>query len=223
MDIKELYNNRFSNCDELKSKNLIWKVLCENFFQQFIPQNSTIIDIAAGYCEFINNIKANNKIAFDLNTDTMKYANANIKAINGSFFDMENYLDGQKADIIFASNILEHLNSKEEVIKALSVCYNSLSNKNGKLIVLQPNIKYVKEDYWDFIDHKIPLTDKAVIEAGNLCGFKCIYNLKKFLPYTTKSTIPQYPFLVWLYIKLLPLSGFFFGKQSLLILEKRNG
>ena len=44
--------------------------------------------------------------------------------------------------------------------------------------------------------------------------------IKRFLPYTTKSKLPQEPWLVWLYLKLMPFSGFFFGKQSLIILEK---
>jgi hypothetical protein len=87
---------------------------------------------------------------------------------------------------------------------------------------LQPNIRYTGAAYWDFIDHKIALTDRALIEAGEMCGLKVVRCIRKFLPYTTKSKFPQHPFLIWLYLKLMPVSGFFMGQQSFLILEKTD-
>jgi hypothetical protein len=92
----------------------------------------------------------------------------------------------------------------------------------GKLLILQPNIKYTGGAYWDFIDHKVALTEQSLIEAGELCGLKVNNCLRRFLPYTTKSNIPQHPFFVWLYLKLLPLSGFFMGQQTFLVLEKND-
>ena len=86
-------------------------------------------------------------------------------------------------------------------------------------MILQPNIKYTGGAYWDFIDHKVPLTDKALVEAGELCGFKMNKNIPRFLPYTTKSAIPQSPIFVFLYLKL-PIAWYFLGKQSFLVMEK---
>jgi hypothetical protein len=90
----------------------------------------------------------------------------------------------------------------------------------GKLLILQPNIRYVKGAYWDFIDHKVPLTDKSLIEAGRLAGFTVASTLARFLPYTTQSRIPQHPLLVLLYLKI-PIVWFILGKQSFLVLEKQ--
>jgi hypothetical protein len=42
----------------------------------------------------------------------------------------------------------------------------------------------------------------------------------RFLPYTTKSPLPQAPWLVRLYLKV-PLAWWFLGKQSLVIAEKQ--
>ena len=64
---KELYQNRFSNSEELNKKNEIWKVLCRNFFSKWISPQATVVDVAVGYCEFINNIQAQKKMGFDLN------------------------------------------------------------------------------------------------------------------------------------------------------------
>jgi SAM-dependent methyltransferase len=203
----------------LKCKNSVWKTLCVHFFQKHIKKTDTVLDIAAGYCEFLNNINSKEKIGFDLNPDAKNFAGKDVIVINDSFFKMEQYLKNKKADIIFASNILEHLDSKEDVIQALITVYKNLSER-GKLLVLQPNIKLTGGAYWDFIDHQVPLTEKSVIEVTELAGFKVLKVITRFLPYTQKSRIPKSAFLIWLYLKLMPLSGYFMGKQSFLVLGK---
>jgi SAM-dependent methyltransferase len=210
-----LYHKRFDNNQGKKLE--IWKLLCRYFFQRFVDKEAVVMDIAAGNCEFINHIKARKKIAFDINPDSLLYANADVHVIHDAFFNMQKHLR-TRCDIIFASNILEHLDSKEQVVSAIKLCYDQLVPA-GKLLILQPNIKYVHGAYWDFIDHKIPLTDKSLVEAGTLCGFKPLYVLPRFLPYTTKSHFPQHPFLVFLYLKL-PAAWLLFGQQSFLVLEK---
>ena len=72
MRVKGLYASRF--CDsEKKAKDRIWKVLCKSYFQKYVPDDSVVIDIAAGYGEFINNINTNKngaKYAIDINPVT---------------------------------------------------------------------------------------------------------------------------------------------------------
>lgn len=215
-NLSDLYANRFDN-DHNERKLKIWAILCKHFFQRFIPRDGVVMDIAAGSCEFINGIEAKEKIAVDANPNVGKFAKDDVAVINDSLFNIGKHLD-KKTDIIFASNIFEHLSSKEDVISAIKVCYENLA-AGGRLLILQPNIKYAKGAYWDFIDHKVPLTDKALIEAGELCGFKVVKNIPRFLPYTTKSAIPQNPFLVFLYLKM-PFAWRFLGSQSFLVMEK---
>ena len=228
MEVKDLYTNRFAGDKTLLRKNEIWKTLCKHFFQKHIPADSVLIDIAAGYCEFVNNISAKEKIVFDLNPDTEKFAAQDVKVHIDSFFNMQKYMGDRKADIVFASNVLEHLDNKEHVIAAIKECAAVLRDPEGnakiggRLLILQPNIKYTKGAYWDFIDHKVPLTDQALVEAGEMCGLKTVVNIPKFLPYTTKSKLPKHPFLIKLYLKVLPIAGFFMGQQSFLVLEKTD-
>jgi hypothetical protein len=222
LELDKLYSIRFDTDKTLKSKNIVWRALCRYFFQKFIEKTDIVVDIAAGYCEFLNNICAKEKIGFDLNSDAKKVADKGVEIINDSFFKMGQYLKDKKADIIFASNILEHLDSKEDVIETMTIAYQNLS-KNGKLLILQPNIKLTGGAYWDFIDHKCPLTEKSVVEAASLAGFKTSKVIVRFLPYTQKSKIPKAAFLIWLYLKFMPFSGYFMGKQSFLVFEKCNG
>lgn len=54
MNLKQLYEYRFSR-DEVATKARIWEVLCKNFFNKYIDPADNILDIGAGYCDFINN------------------------------------------------------------------------------------------------------------------------------------------------------------------------
>lgn len=216
MNIEALYEVRFSGEKEKRRKNAVWKTLCEHFFQKYISSDSCIIDIAAGYCEFLNHIKAKKKIAYDLNPLTQKHANPDISVHIESFLDI--MPKSLMVDVVFVSNVFEHLNSKTDIIKSFEL-FRQILRPSGKLLILQPNIRYTKASYWDFIDHNLPLTDVALIEAAEMIGFRLLKNIPKFLPYTTKSRLLQHPFLVYAYIKLMPLSGWLFGQQSFLVFE----
>ena len=74
-NVAKIYKNRFGrNEHEIAMKNKIWQVLCRYFFQKWVAPESVVLDIGAGYCEFINNIHAQKKIAVDVNADTQQYA-----------------------------------------------------------------------------------------------------------------------------------------------------
>lgn len=215
--VKEFYRNRFKN-KELNHKNRIWQILCERVFQKIIAENDTLMDLGAGYCEFINNINCKVKIAVDVNKDTKKMANENVQVLNINALSIPKSLN-KKIDVIFISNLLEHLNSKFEVISVLEKA-NQLLKKRGKIILMQPNIDLVKEKYWDFIDHTIPLNLQSLNEALEIAGFEIKLTIKRFLPYTTKSRFATLPesllkLYLWLPPNLRPFAG-----QSLIIAEK---
>ena len=87
---------------------------------------------------------------------------------------------------------------------------------DGRLIVLQPNIRYVGAAYWDFIDHRVALTERSLVEAAQAAGFEVETLIPRFLPYTTKSRLPQSPWLVRAYLRV-PLAWRLMGKQTLLV------
>jgi predicted SAM-dependent methyltransferase len=216
MDLEDLYKVRFDKV-ALDRKEDLWKVLCGEFFQKYVSETATVVDIGAGYCEFINNIHAAKKIAVDLNPDTANYKNSDVVFIQESCFAL-NAISQGSVDVFFVSNFLEHLASSEHVIQFLSGLKPLLSD-TGKILILQPNIKLVGGAYWDYIDHKIPLTEQSLREAAELAGLQVKEVVKRFLPYTTKTALPTHPEIVRLYLLIRPL-WYFFGKQSFLVLEK---
>ena len=118
------------------------------------------------------------------------------------------------------SNYLEHLESSDEVIEQLRVACRLL-RPGGRAIVLQPNIRLVGPRYWDFIDHRVALTDRSLLEAAELAGLRTVDLITRFLPYSTKGRLPQSPALVRAYLRLRP-AWLVLGRQTLYVGEARS-
>ncbi len=217
--IQKLYEKRFSKLERVHKEKL-WQILCNNFLQKFIDPNSdVVVDLGAGNCEFINNIHAKKKYAVDLNIDTKQRAKKDVTVISGSIKYLEKFFSHSRVDVIFMSNLLEHLDSKEEVFRLLTESYTVLAS-GGRVLILQPDIKLVGSSYWDFFDHKVPLTLASLTEALVSIGFQISFVRYPFLPYSTKVRfIPLWPVLFELYLRLRPLH-FIFGKQFFLSATK---
>jgi len=211
-----LYQGRFSE-KEVECKARIWEILCRHFFQNYVSPKDTVLDLGAGYCDFINNIQCREKLAVDLNDDTPLLAHNNVTVQQTSSTNLS-FLADESIDVVFTSNFLEHLRTKEEALQTFNEVHRVLK-KGGLFLILQPNIRHVGFEYWDFFDHHIALTERSLIEGLLITEFKIKRVISKFLPFTTKSKIPQHPFLVWLYLKV-PLVWWVMGKQSFLVAEK---
>lgn len=213
MDLQALYNQRFPEQD-LAHKNAIWKVICDSFLSKYVRSSDTVVDVGAGYCEFINNIRCARKIAVDLNPDVRRFADKDVQVINESCTAIST-LAANSVDVVFMSNFLEHLPNKQLILDTFKEAHRVLKS-GGQIIVLQPNIRFVPGEYWDFFDHHTPLTDRSLCEALALEKFSIKRAIARFLPYTTKSLLPQAPWLVRLYLAV-PLAWRFLGKQALVV------
>jgi len=214
--LKDLYYLRFDG-SERKVKNELWKALCDNFLQNYIERQATVLDLGAGFCEFINNINCKKKIAVDINPEIKKFAADNVCAIIANCADMKEIADNS-IDVVFASELFEHLKNTDELLATLTEIRRALKDK-GRIIVLCPNIRYLADKYWDFIDHRLALSHLGLQEALLLYNYKIIKIIPRFLPYTTKSILPKSSIIMKIYLKL-PLLWRIFGKQMLIIAEK---
>ena len=75
--VLSIYADRFDK--DAQKRDVMWKILCKDYFQKFIKPTDTVLDLAAGYCEFINHIKCEQKIAVDLNEKTKEKAVKGVK------------------------------------------------------------------------------------------------------------------------------------------------
>lgn len=216
VELDKLYSQRFPE-KERAQKHAIWKVLCNEFFSRHVKPTDTVVDIGAGYCEFINNIRADSKIAVDLNPDVRRFAATDVRVINESCTAIRE-LASDSVDVVFMSNFLEHLPNKDLVLDTFRECRRIL-RPGGRVLVLQPNIRYLPGEYWDYFDHHTPLTERSLVEGLHLAGLSPTTVIARFLPYTTKSRLPQAPWLVKLYLKV-PLAWQILGKQAFVVATK---
>lgn len=214
---QRVYQKRWE-ASELKRVSQVWEVLTRSFFQKLISTNSKVLDIGCGFCHFLNHLKAKEKVGVDANPLAANYAAKDVTFIHTNDLSLK-MLPDEHFDYVLLSNFLEHLDSTREVI-ALLGRVTELLKPGGKIIILQPNFRLLGAAYFDFIDHKTVLTDKSVEEALNIVGFTIERRIVRFLPYTTKSKLPQHPFLVRLYLRLRPM-WLLLGKQSLFIAAKQ--
>jgi SAM-dependent methyltransferase len=211
--MRALYGERFSGEDEFRRD--MWTVLCRDFFQKWVKTDAVVLDVAAGTCDFINAIEARERIALDLNPAVEQYSGPGVRTIVGRADAMTDVGD-DSVDVVFVSNFFEHID--RDTILAVLTESRRVLRPGGRLLVLQPNVRFCARDYWMFFDHITPVDDRALVEAFGLTGFRLVHRIERFLPYTAKSRLPQSVGLVKAYLKL-PLAWRLLGKQSFLVAE----
>ena len=213
-DLQRIYGTRFAGKSEYRDQ--VWKVLV-SYFGRWIPARATLLDLGAGYCEFINNVPADVKYAMDLNPDIRKKAASEVTVLQQDCSEPWP-LPEAELDAVFTSNFLEHLPDKEAVRQTLSQAYRCLK-PGGRFIAMGPNIKYVPGAYWDFFDHYVQLTELSLAEALLERGFEIEKRVARFLPYTM-SDGRQYPTWVLRLYLAMPAVWPVFGKQFLVVGQK---
>jgi SAM-dependent methyltransferase len=214
-DLERIYATRFG--PRRDDRRRLWETLVEARFQRYIAPNDTVLDLAAGYCEFINAVECGRKIAVDLNPTVRTVAGPGVEIVERRSTDLPAELDGT-VDVAWVSNFFEHLADSEELLETLRGLHRVL-RPGGRLLVLQPNIRLTKAAYWDFIDHSLPLTERSLAEALSLTGFEVESMTVRFLPYTTESRFPISPTLIRWYLRLPP-AQWLLGKQTFVVARR---
>jgi ubiquinone/menaquinone biosynthesis C-methylase UbiE len=213
--LKDVYDLRFDEAD-MAAKDAIWREL-GTFLQRYIRPDARVVDIACDVGYFIRNIHAGERWATDIR-DVGSSLPRDVRFVHASGLDLADVMPNDYFDIAFFSNYLEHLSSTEAVLQQLRVAF-ALLRPRGRVLILQPNIRLIGGAYWDFIDHQTALTEKSLGEAATMAGFRTEHVIARFLPYTTKSRLPQHPLLVRAYLAFPPVR-WLLGKQTLYIGEK---
>lgn len=209
-----VYEARFSE-RELAAKQAAWAEIAR-YFQRWVARDGAVMDIATDRGDFIRNIAAAEKWACDVR-DTSSLLPPDVRFVQCDGLTLDTKAPAGHFDAVLMSNYLEHLASSEAVIEQLRVA-RRLLKADGRLIVLQPNIRHVGAAYWDYIDHRVPLTERSLEEAATLAGFRTRELISRFLPYTVKGRLPAHPLLVRAYLAFRP-AWFFLGKQTLYVGE----
>lgn len=191
-------------------RDLLWKTLCEAYFQRIIPQDACVLELGAGYGHFINHIRCARCIAVDIWDGMPRYVASDIETHVGSVTDLS-FIPDHSVDFVFASNLFEHLTRNE-----FSTVIEQVRDKlmpGGTFNILQPNYRFAYREYFDDFDHVTVYTDRSLKDFVSSHGFKIIDCIPRFLPLTVKTIFPISPLLIRLYL-MLPFKPL--GKQMLI-------
>lgn len=215
-NVSSLYEYRFRNVSS-KKKNEVWSAISE-FIYRRTGRPRAVLDPAAGTCEFINAVPSEERWALDVSKHvaasaasgvTVKVGNALTTKLNQGFFDL-----------VFVSNFLEHLREPAQITRLMEQMHSTLKDE-GKIVVMGPNFRFCYKTYFDFADHHLPLTEKAVEEHLVNAGFTIERSYPQFLPFSFTGKLPASRTLTKIYLAL-PFAWKIFGKQFLIIAKKRS-
>lgn len=209
------YRRRFEA--EQAGRAAVWQVLVEAWFSRYVNSAEAVLDLGCGWGAFINQVSVPRRYGMDLNADAARHVDDDVVLFNQSAADPWPLPDCS-LDLVFTSNFLEHLPSRDAILAALGEAFRCL-RPGGRIVCLGPDIRYAKGRYWDFFDHIIPLTARSLSEALDLAGLRAERVIDRFLPYTLAGRRPPPSFAIRAYLRLRP-AWRLLGRQFLVVAAK---
>ena len=203
---------------EHPGRALVWKVVAEHL-AVWMPQDGHVLEIGAGYCDWINNVAAARRVAADIWPETARYAAVGVEA---RILDVSRELStfGPAAfDAVLASNILEHF--EPAVATGVVDDIGRVLKPGGRLIIVQPNFRYAARQYFDDYTHRAVFTDVSLPNLLRAHGFLIDHVQPRFLPYSMRnSRLPIHAWAVraYLWSPIKPGAG-----QMLIVARKDDG
>jgi len=180
----------------LASRRGIWREIAR-YVRRDAPNAQTVLELGAGYCDFINTFPASRKLAFDLNAEMAAYADPGVELRIGDAVELAG-IEPSSLDLVFASNFLEHLDAEQ--LHRLLVRVREALRPGGRIILIQPNFRKCPEHYFDDDTHKTVFSDESLAQLVVSHGFKIEKIVPGLLPFSMKSRLPKWPILVRLYL-----------------------
>lgn len=211
LDYSRLYEYRFQSVDQ-GARQLVWSEIAP-FLWERMGRPRRVLDPAGGRGEFVNAVPAEECWLVDLVDYPERQTDPRVKIVIGNVVEID--LPPAYFDAVFASNLLEHFHSAEEIAVFLSRMRETLA-PGGVLALMGPNFKYCMRDYFDCADHVLALTHISVQELLYASGFRVTEAVPRFLPFSFRRRLPATRFLARLYLRM-PVLWRFQGKQFLIL------
>jgi SAM-dependent methyltransferase len=166
------------------ARTIVWSVVAR-YLGKWVPETAHVLEIGAGYCDWINHVRAVRRVAVDVWPDLPRYA---AEGVEGCVLDVTTDLrgfGGAAFDVVLASNVLEHFapETASQVVKAVE----ALLRPGGRFIIVQPNFRHAWRRYFDDYTHRAIFTDVSLPALLRAHGFVIEHVEARFLPYSMQG------------------------------------
>ena len=196
------------------NRRIVWRVLNE-YLASWIPPDGRVLEIGAGYCHWINGVKAASRVAVDLWPDLPRHTAPGVEArVLDAGTQLRSLGSGSFAAVL-ASNVLEHFDPDAAARVIGDVA--SLLAPGGRFIIVQPNFRYAYRRYFDDYTHRAVFTDVSLSALLRAKGFRIARCVPRFLPYSMQGARTVHPWLIKAYLRspIKPRAG-----QMLIVAQK---
>lgn len=197
-------------------RRAVWGEIA-SYLSRFIAPTASVLELGAGYCDWINQVQAQERTATDLWDGIIRHAQPGIQCLVGDVKSVLAALGPKRFDVVLASNFFEHF-SHEELGRLLEQVKDRLP-EGGLLVAIQPNFTYAYRHYFDDYTHRAVFTSVSFQAFLQSKGFLVAHAEARFLPLTMKSRLPKWRWLVRAYLRspIRPLAG-----QMLIVARKQT-
>jgi SAM-dependent methyltransferase len=178
-------------------RRVLWQTLLGCVFQKQIPPDAVVLELGAGYGEFINAVKARRRLAVDIWPGMLSHLEAGVEGLVTNITQLDGVADGS-VDYVFSSNCFEHVSQPD-----LANCLTQLRRKmkpEAMLNIVQPNFEYCAREYFEDYTHVSTYTAQGLCDLLVANGFRIARCVPRFLPLTLKARVPVHPLLIRLYL-----------------------
>lgn len=174
----------------------VWAEIARWLAARVGPTNAAL-ELGAGFCDFINVWPAERRVAVDLNPDMAEHAAPGVEFRQIDLTE-EWPFDDESFDLVFASNFVEHI-SPVAGAELLGKAFRTL-RPQGVIALLQPNFRLCPKHYFDDETHVAVYSDAELAQALLDAGFAIQTIEPGLLPFSMKSNLPKWRFLVRAYL-----------------------
>jgi SAM-dependent methyltransferase len=175
----------------------IWREIAR-YVMRDAPGADAVLELGAGYCDFINQVEARTRVAFDLNPEMAAFAAPGVELRIGDCRGLPG-IDAGSMDAVFASNFLEHFTVPE--VEGLLADIHRVLRPSGRLLLIQPNYLRKPSHYWDDPTHRTAFHHRNLPRLLEGNGFRVLRMEPGLLPFSMKSRLPKIPLLVRFYLR----------------------
>lgn len=198
------------------ARTVVWEAVAAHL-APWLPPEGTVLEIGAGYCDWINSVHAARRVAVDMWPRFASYAADGVEATVLDAATELWKLQDASFDAVLASNVLEHFTP--EVVPTVVAGIARLLRTGGRFLVIQPNFRYAARTYFDDYTHRSIFTHVSLPALLRAQGFAIDRIEPRFLPYSMRGVrVPITRWLVAAYLRspLKPGAG-----QMLVIATKQ--